>query len=191
MDETKVKFANPATLGLLGFGLTAIMLNLHNAMLIDLSVVIVAAGLAIGGSAQIIAGLFEMKQGNTFAGTAFIAYGFFWISLVFIWVYSGDMVFEADGISMGFYLALWGVFSLFMFICTFRHNRAIWFTFLTLTILFFGLAAGDFTGIDIIILISGYVGIVCGASAFYTGMAIMLKEEFGREVLPLCEMKRD
>ena len=80
------KEANPAPLGLLGFGMTTVLLNLHNAGLMPLSIVIVAMGIALGGLAQIIAGIFELRNGNTFAGTTFTAYGLFWWSLVLIWV---------------------------------------------------------------------------------------------------------
>ena len=177
--------ANPAPLGLLGFGMTTILLNLHNAQLIDLSVVIAAMGFALGGLAQVIAGVFELKQGNTFGGTAFTAYGCFWWSLLFIWLNPGEVMDEADELSMFFYLLLWGVFTLFMFIGSLRHNRATQVVFLTLAILFFGLAASDLTGIEAVLLGSGYLGIFCGASAVYNAMGQVLKGEYGREVLPL------
>ena len=184
-EGTGEKLANPGPLGLLGFGMTTIMLNLYNAEIIDLSVVTAAMGFALGGLAQVIAGVFEMKQGNTFSGTAFTAYGCFWWSLVFIWINPGEIMDEADEFSTVFYLLLWGVFTLFMFIGSLKHNRATQIVFLTLTILFFGLAAGDLTGIELITQLSGYVGIVCGASAVYNAMGQMLKGEYGRELLPL------
>ena len=177
--------ANPAPLGLLGFGMTTVLLNLHNAGIIELSVVIAAMGFALGGLAQIVAGVFELRQGNTFGGTAFTAYGLFWWSLVFIWLNPLDVMDEADEMSMGFYLALWGAFTLFMFIGTLKHNRATQVVFLSLAILFFGLAAKDFTGIEIIGQISGYIGIACGASAIYTSVGTVLKTEYGRELLKL------
>jgi len=183
--EIKAKTANPAPLGLLGFGMTTVMLNLHNEGFIDLSIVIVAMGFAAGGLMQIIAGVFELKQGNTFGGTAFTAYGCFWWSLIFIWLNPFDVMYEADDISMGFYLGLWGVFTLFMFIGSLKHNRATQVVFLTLTILFFGLAAYDFLYIELIGVITGYVGIFCGSSAIYNAVGQLLKEEYGREVLPL------
>ena len=183
-----VKNANPAPLGLISFGMTTILLNEHNAGIFGLSVTILAMGIAIGGLAQIIAGIFELKQGNTFGGTAFTAYGFFWISLCIIWLNPGDKVEAANGQTMGFYLMLWGIFSLCMFICTLRHNRAIQVVFLSLTILFFGLMIGDFTENEIVGKVTGIIGIFCGASAFYTAIATLFKVEFGREVLPICEM---
>ena len=190
MEQSKVKLANPAPLGLLGFGMTTLLLNLYHAMFIDMSVMIVAMGFALGGLAQIIAGVFELKQGNTFGGTAFTAYGLFWWSLIFIMLNPLEVMDEADEISMGFYLLLWGVFTLFMFIGTLKQNRAVQVVFLTLTILFFGLAAFNFTGFEIIGLIAGFVGIICGASAIYASMGCLLKEVYGREILLLCEPKK-
>ena len=112
--------ANPGPLGLLGIGMTTILLNLHNAEIMPLSIVIVAMGLAMGGLAQIIAGIMEFKAGNTFGATAFTAYGCFWWSLVIIWVLPVSEA--ADGFSMGAYLLLWGIITTGMFIGTLKHN---------------------------------------------------------------------
>lgn len=181
-----VKQANPGPLGLLGFGMTTILLNLHNAGITDLSIVIVAMGFALGGAAQIIAGVLEFKGGNTFGGTAFTAYGFFWWSLIVIWCNPvSDKIAGADDISMGFYLLLWGVFTLFMFIGTLKHNRATQVVFFSLTLLFFGLAIGDFSGIASVKTAAGVIGIFCGASAIYSAVGQVVNNEFGRKVLPL------
>lgn len=177
--------ANPAPLGLLGFGMTTCLLNFHNAEWIPLSMMIVAMGFALGGAAQIIAGIMEFKANNTFGATAFTAYGFFWWSLIFIWAQPIDTVAAADPISMGFYLGMWGIFTFFMFIGTFKHNRATQVVFGSLTLLFFLLAAANFTGSASIHLVAGYVGIFCGASAIYNSMGQILNHEFGRTVFPL------
>ncbi len=184
LEEKKV--ANPGPLGLLGFGMTTILLNIHNAGITELSIVIVAMGFALGGAAQIIAGVLEFKNGNTFAGTAFVAYGFFWWSLIMIWgnPFAGSVA-DADPVSMGFYLLLWGVFSLFMFVGTLKHNRATQVVFLSLTILFFLLSIGDFSGSELLIRIAGCVGIFCGASAVYNSVGQIINAEFGRPVFKL------
>ncbi len=177
------KIANPAPLGLLGFGMTTVLLNLHNAEIIPLSVVIISMGFALGGLAQIIAGIMEFKAGNTFGATAFTAYGCFWWSLIFIWATPFGTA--ADKTSMGFYLLLWGLFTMLMFVGTWKHNRATQIVFLSLTALFFLLAIGDFTGSASVTQIAGWVGIFCGASAMYSAMAQVINQEFGRKVLPL------
>ena len=185
-EETKqsIKKANPGPLGLIGFGMTTVLLNLHNADIITLSVVTIAMGFALGGFAQIIAGIMEFKYENTFGGTAFTAYGSFWWSLILIWINPFEST-EADEISMGFYLLLWGIFTIFMFIGTLKHNRATQVIFFTLSVLFILLAIGDFTGIHGIKIVAGWVGIFCGLSAMYTSLATVVNNEFGRTVFPL------
>lgn len=186
MSNEQTKMSNPGPLGLLGFGMTTVLLNLHNAGVTELSAVIVAMGFALGGAAQIIAGIFELKNGNTFGGTAFTAYGFFWWSLIFIWINpTGGAIAAADKQSMGFYLLLWGIFTFCMFIGTLKHNRATQVVFLTLAILFFGLSIGDFTGNEMVTKISGVIGIFCGASALYSAMGQIINNEFGRKIIPL------
>ena len=184
--ELKSKVANPGPLGLLGFGMTTVLLNLHNAGLLPLSIVIVAMGIALGGLAQIIAGIRELCQGNTFAGTAFTAYGLFWWSLVLIWVNPfADTIDPASKVAMGYYLLLWGLFTFVMFIGTLKHNRATQVVFGSLTILFLLLALGDLTGNHTITTIAGFEGIFCGLSAIYSASGQILNAEYGKEVLPL------
>jgi len=179
-----IKIANPAPLGLLGFGMTTILLNLHNAGVIPLTTVIVAMGFALGGLAQIIAGIMEFRNRNVFGATAFTAYGLFWWSLIFIWCNPFSNT-AADAVSMGFYLLLWGLFTLFMAIGTLKHNRATQIVFFSLTILFVLLSVGDFTGVDEVRTIAGIAGIFCGASAIYASLAQVVNNEFGKTVLPL------
>ena len=187
MSNVTSKVANPGPLGLLGFGMTTVLLNLHNAGLLPLSIMIVAMGIALGGLAQIIAGVRELKQGNTFAGTAFTAYGLFWWSLVLIWVnpYGDAGIQSASKEAMGYYLLLWGLFTGFMFIGTLKHNRATQIVFGSLTVLFILLALGDFTGNHTITIIAGFEGIFCGLSAIYSAMGQILNAEYGKEVMPL------
>ena len=180
------KTVNPGPLGLLGFSMTTVLLNLHNAGIIELSIVIVAMGLALGGAAQIIAGISELRIGNTFGGTAFTAYGFFWLSLCLIWINPFKPVINSgDRISMGFYLLLWGIFSLFMFIGTLSHNRITQIVFSSLTLLFFLLAIGDFSGNHGVTIFAGYVGIFCGLAAFYSAVAQIVNGELNKAIFPL------
>ena len=185
--SSAAKCANPGPLGLLGFGMTTVLLNLHNCGLLPQSIIIVAMGIAMGGLAQIIAGIFEMRQGNTFAGTAFTAYGLFWWSLVLIWVnpFAASGIAAASEVAMGYYLLLWGIFTGFMFIGTLKHNKATQVVFGSLTILFILLALGDFVGNHTITMIAGFEGIFCGLSAIYSAMGQILNAEYGKEVMPL------
>lgn len=175
--------ANPAPLGLLGFGMTTVLLNLHNSGIIPLSIVIIAMGIALGGLAQIIAGIMEFKAGNTFGATAFSAYGVFWWSLVFILVLPVSS--KADGKSMGFYLLLWAIFTAGMFIGTLKHNKITQIVFGSLAILFLLLAIADFTESHLIKVIAGYEGIFCGAAAIYSAMGQIINNEFKRDIIKL------
>jgi uncharacterized protein len=190
MSETKSIMANPAPLGLLGFALTTIMLNLHNAGIISMNVTILALGIFYGGLAQVMVGAMEYKNGNTFGTIAFTSYGFFWIALVGILIMpTMGIGTAADKQSMAWFLGLWGVFSAFLFIGTLKMNLATQFVFGSLTLLFMLLALGDATGNGDITKVAGYVGIVCGLSAMYTGMAQVLNEVYGRTVMPLGAKK--
>ncbi len=190
-DASRTPIANPAPLGLVGFGMTTVLLNLHNAGVVPMSIVIVAMGFALGGLAQIIAGVMEFRVGNTFGATAFTAYGLFWWSLIVIVVNPVESAVAAgDSTSMGFYLALWAVFTLFMFVATLRHNRATQAVFLTLTVLFALLALGDFTGSAAVTTLAGWWGIGCGLIALYGGLAQVVNGELGREALPLFPVAR-
>jgi uncharacterized protein len=178
--------ANPAPLGLMGFGMTTVLLNLHNAGLIALSSMILAMGLCYGGLAQVIAGIMEWKKKNTFGTLAFTSYGFFWISLVVLLVLPKlGWAAAPDKDSMGAYLLLWGFFTFFMFFGTLRANWALMTVFGSLTILFWLLAAGDLTGSEILTRIAGWEGIFTGLSAIYLGIAQVLNESYGRVVLPI------
>jgi succinate-acetate transporter protein len=178
--------ANPAPLGLTGFGLTTMLLNLHNAGLYPNNAMILGMGIFVGGIAQIIAGVLESKKNNTFGTTAFTAYGAFWLSLVALWALPKlGIADKADDTAMGCYLALWGLFTFGMFIGTFRLNRALQVVFGTLALLFGLLALGDFTHNPAIKTMAGYEGILCGLSALYAAIAQVLNEVYGRSVLPL------
>jgi succinate-acetate transporter protein len=180
--------SNPAPLGLLCFGMTTVLLNLHNAGIYDLNSMIIGMGIFVGGIAQVIAGIQEWKKNNTFGATAFTAYGFFWITLVTIWLLPKSSIgtdLKSDEISMGWFLLLWGLFTAFMFIGTLKINRALQVIFGTLVILFLLLSISDFTGIKSLKIIAGFEGIVCGLSAIYASAAQILNEVYGKSVLPL------
>ena len=188
LTSIKDSTANPAPLGLLGFGMTTILLNLHNANIIELDSMIMGMGIFMGGIAQLFAGLQEWKKNNTFGATAFTAYGSFWLSLVALWLIPKSAIgasFKSSENAVAWYLLLWGIFTLFMFIGTLRLNRLLQTVFLTLTVLFFLLAISDFTGNGTLKVIAGYEGIFCGSSAFYGCIALVLNEVYGRQVMPI------
>ncbi len=184
--EVTDKSANPAPLGLMGFGMTTVLLNMANAGWFPVDTLILSMGIFYGGIAQIIAGIMEWKKGNTFGTTAFTSYGLFWLTLVFLllmpkygwWTASSNS-------SLIAYFFMWGLFTFYMFIGTLRLNRALQVVFGTLTILFWLLALRDYTGSTAIATITGSEGIFCGFTAIYAAAAQMLNEVYGRVVLPL------
>ena len=141
------KLANPAPLGLMGFGMTTILLNLHNVGYFALDGIILAMGIFYGGIAQIFAGLLEYKKGNTFGLTAFTSYGSFWLTLVAILLMPKLGLTDAPNAQfLGVYLGLWGIFTLFMFFGTLKGARVLQFVFFSLTVLFALLAIGNIAG---------------------------------------------
>ncbi len=195
-DNSLIKIAdtsaNPAPLGLLGFGMTTVLLNLANAGIIPLTGMIMGMGIFVGGIAQVIAGVMEWKKNNTFGTTAFTAYGFFWLTLVAIWVMPKLGLAEAaDAQSMGWFLVMWGLFTFAMFIGTFKLNRALQVVFGTLVVLFFLLAAADFTESKELKTFAGYEGLICGLSAIYASVAQVLNEVYGKVILPLGPVKNN
>lgn len=184
MSVKTTELANPAPLGLMGFGMTTILLNLHNAGLFGLGSMILAMGIFYGGLAQIIAGIMEFRKGNTFGTLAFTSYGFFWLTLVYLIILPTDKpAFAPDNASMAAYLFMWGLFTFIMFFGTLKTNRALQFVFLSLAILFFLLAAAR--GIPALEPIAGVEGIICGFSAFYLSLAQVLNEAHKKVVLPI------
>ena len=190
------KLANPAPLGLLGFGLTTVLLNLHNAGFFPLDAMILAMGLAYGGLAQVIVGIMEFKKGNTFGTVAFTSYGLFWWSLVLLLVLPKTSIFTGlsapTETAMAAYFFMWGLFTFAMFFGTLKKNRALQFVFASLTVLFFLLVARElttnavlFSGVTVNTVL-GYEGVICGLSAVYLAIAEVLNETHQKTVLPIC-----
>ena len=175
--------ANPAPLGLLGFGMATALLQLHNVGLFHMSVAILALGIFVGGLAQVIAGLMEFRYHNTFGATAFTSYGLFWWALVLILVNPLGDAFALAGADLAWFFVLWGVYTLFMFIGTLKQSVVNRLVFGTLTVLFFMLAACNF-GADLTFW-TGVEGLVCACFALYGAFAQVINEVYGKTVMPL------
>lgn len=182
-DEIQpTKKANPAPLGLLGFGMTTVLLSLHNADVLALDGVTLAMGIFVGGLAQVLAGIMEYRNGNTFGTVAFTLYGMFW--LTFVATHAGIEGMSGSGDTLGTWLLLWGILTLFLFIGTLKGRKSLMFVFATLTITFFLLSAGNLGAVDSLVMAGGAVGVICGLAAMYTAFAEVLAEQHGREILP-------
>ena len=188
--------ANPAPLGLMGFGMTTVLLNIHNAGFFpDVGSMILAMGIFFGGIAQIIAGILEYKKGNTFGMTAFVSYGSFWLTFVAMLTLPKLGLASAPPAGfVGCYLLMWGLFTALMFVGTLKSNKILQFVFASLALLFFLLAAKHWLpeqAAHIVGIIAGYEGIICGASAIYLAMAEVINEAHGSTILPIGEYQAD
>ena len=183
-----LKVANPGPLGLAGFGLTTCVLSAINAGLLphEAVPVVVPLAFAYGGIAQIIAGILEFRNGNTFGTVAFTSYGLFWWWFAFLqWTVGAGWLKAPSASGVAVVLLMWGVFTFLMWIVTFRTSKAVFSIFLLLWITFFLLAAGDFgygTG-----RIGGYFGLVTGVDALLVAFIEVLNATAGRTVIGMGE----
>jgi len=208
------KLANPAPLGLLGFGMTTVLLNfVHNARLGPIDGIILGMGILYGGLAQIFAGILEYKKGNTFGTTAFTSYGLFWLSFVTLnWLGVRDVAergvwpflesatpWTVSQEAFTAYFFMWGLFTFAMFFGTLKANRTLQFVFMSLAVLFFLLAAKSAllayttittANLEVFTRIIGVEGIICGFSAFYLALAEVLNEAHGKTVLPIGKVAK-
>jgi succinate-acetate transporter protein len=176
-----VKLANPAVVGLGGFGLTTLILQFHNIGLCGIGPVL-AMGLIFGGLAQFIAGFMEQKLGNNFGFAAFTAYGAFWIGLGIIWICNHLGVYKASHTDVGFYLLAWTLYTTILWIGSLFIHGAMATTFTLLLIGFILLVIGHF-GDPIFNVIAGYELILCALAAWYMMAAIILNDVSGQELL--------
>jgi uncharacterized protein len=189
-----ITIADPAPLGLGAFALTTFVLSMFNADLVRDGGEPIVFGLALmyGGIAQILAGMWEFRSGNTFGATAFTSYGAFWLSFwAYVQFYAADVAkADASGKAVGLFLIAWGIFSLYMFIATFRISVGLVVVFGLLVITFFLLGIGDAGGHADITKAGGYFGLATAAAAWYCSFAGVLSSTFGRVILPTIPLKR-
>ncbi|MGC9292867.1 MAG: acetate uptake transporter [Acidobacteriaceae bacterium] len=188
-DEAKPVFANPAPLGLIGFGFTTVILSLINAGVLPKGgePVVLPLAFAYGGLIQMIAGMMEFRTGNTFGTVAFLSYGAFWwwFSLLILLGSHGVLDLTQAGSTIAVTLIVWGVFTFYMWVATFRLSKALWWVFLTLWVTFFLLGFGDLLGLHGVARSGGWMGLICGLLAMYTSFALVTNSTFGKTVLPL------
>jgi uncharacterized protein len=182
--------ANPAPLGLCGFAMTTLVLSMMNANLVSFSKnlpVVLGMAIAYGGLAQLLAGMWEFRTGNTFGAVAFTSYGAFWISFYFlVQVQAPGLIKNGDfGNAVGLYLWAWGILTGMLFLCTFAAPRAIQGVFLLLTITFILLGIGNSGASNSIIHAGGYFGLATGLLALYAAAGEIMAHVYGHDVLPL------
>lgn len=182
MDNT----ANPAPLGLCAFGMTTILLSVHNAGVTALSSPILAMAIFYGGIAQVIVGLMEWKKKNSFGMLTFGSFGFFWISFAAILMLPAlGLAKGPQPVELAVFLAVWGIFALGLFICTLRMHRLLQVTLAAVVLLVALLVAAELTESSLVLNTGGIVGIIAGALALYMGMGQLINEIYGSRVLPV------
>jgi hypothetical protein len=188
---TAAPTANPAALGLVGFGLTTILLSLINAGVLPEGGegVVIPLALAYGGFIQILAGLLEFRLGNTFGMTAFLSYGAFWWWFAFLLLFAhlGMIDISGAGPTIGVALLLWGLLTLYLWIATFKLPRILFAIFLTLWVTFLLLGLGAILGAANLKQLGGWLGLVCGSLAVYGSFGLVTNATWGRAVIPLGE----
>ncbi len=181
--------ADPGPLGLAGFALTTFVLSTCNAKLVPgtIAATFMTLGFFYGGLAQLLAGMWEFKKNNTFGATAFTSYGAFWLALASLVLFekTGWLDFGPDrNIAVGLFLVAWTIFTIYMWIGSFKLNNALLFVFTTLVITFVLLDLAEFKIISSSAP-GGFMGLVCAAGAWYTSAAGVINSTFGRTVLPV------
>ncbi len=185
--------ANPAPLGLAGFAMTTFVLSMINGNIVSGTDVPVVLGLALayGGLAQLLAGMWEFRAGNTFGAVAFSSYGAFWISFfILIQFNAGSLVPAHAGHAVGLYLWAWAIFTGYMTLAALRTNAAVLLGFVLLTITFALLGAGNSGGNMSTVHWAGYIGLATAAAAWYASFAQVINSTFGKTVAPLFPLNR-
>jgi len=193
VDPTAASVADPAPLGLAGFALTTFVLSMFNAGLVDKKGLPIVLGLALayGGGAQLLAGMWEFRKGNTFGATAFSSYGAFWISYwAFVTFFAKGVPAANVGSAVGLYLIGWGIFTAYMWIASFRTTAAVNLVFLLLAITFFLLGIGEAAGNTGVGKLGGWFGLATALAAWYASFAGVTNFTFGREMVPVRQFRR-
>lgn len=191
-ESNKPALANVGALGLGGFALSTFILNIVNAGLVDAATIGIVMPIAMlyGGLAQFMAGMWDVRRGDIFGATCFSSFGAFWmgLALFFFLKLAGVQAFvDVPPAGMAVVFIAWGIFTGYATIASLKLSKAVTWVFVTLTILFFLLAIGEFS--PVVHKIAGYEGILCSLIAWYTSAGILINTVHGRTVLPLGERK--
>src|SRR5204862_1220143 len=193
MERVGWTVADPAPLGLAGFAMTTFVLSMFNASLVSASGEPVVFGLAFayGGLAQLLAGMWEFRNGNTVGALAFSSFGAFWLSLFVFEVFFASSIPPADaGHAAGLYLWAWAIFTTYMFVASLRTTAAVALVFFLLAATFILLAIGASGAHETVTHWGGYVGIATAVAAWYASFAAVTNSTFGRTVLPVVPLGR-
>lgn len=183
---TPAGFANPLPLGLLGYGMSTVLLSFVNADVYAMGTAVLAMAVLFGGVAQMIVAIMSFRRNDSFAVAAFGGYAFLWLTLGFLTI-GADQGWGAEnsGRAMGWYLFVWALFSFGLLIGSLTLPRFLTLVLGLTVVLLLLLAVGNWFDSTQVVKIGGWEGIVTGASAIYLAFAFLLNEMFGRTMLPV------
>lgn len=179
--------ADPGPLGLAAFALTTFVLSTFNSGILPATVEAVVLPLALfyGGTAQVLAGMWEFKKNNTFGALAFTSYGAFWLSFAALVKFvAGDLPAADAAKGIGVFLLAWTIFTLYMTLAALKTTPILISVFVVLSITFLLLTIGEFAGSDAIHKLGGWAGILTALLAWYASAAGVTASTFKRQVLP-------
>ena len=188
-----MSIADPAPLGLAAFALTTFVLSFFNAGLVSSTgePVVLGLALAYGGLAQLLAGMWEFRNNNTFGATAFTSFGAFWLAFWALNQFFASKIPAGElGSAVGLFLIAWGIFTAYMFIASLRTTLAVSTVFALLAITFIVLGIGESGGTDWVVKAGGWIGIATALAAWYASFAGVTNSTFGRTVLPVRPFTR-
>jgi len=191
-EANKPALANVGALGLGGFALSTFILNIVNAGWVDGTTIgiVMPVAMLYGGLAQFMAGMWDVRRGDIFGATCFTSFGAFWmgLALFFFMKFAGIQAFvDVPAAGVAVVLIAWGIFTFYATIASLKLPKAVTWVFITLTLLFFLLAIGEF--VPVVHTIAGYEGVLCSLIAWYASAGILINTVHGRTVLPLGERK--
>lgn len=182
----RAPIADPTPVGLAGFALTAFLFSIINAGWLGQIGTFIPLAFFYGGLAQLLAGMWEFRNNNTFGAVVFTSYGAFWGALGFLFFFGESLgVLTGVGPSAGFTLLGWTVFTFYLWIASITVNRAMFITFTMFMLTLILLDLGFLLAVNGFVVAGGYAGIILAMCAWYTSAAGVLNPAFGRIVLPL------
>ena len=180
--------ADPGPLGLAGFASTTLVLSLANTGLVGHGVIFAVLPLALfyGGLAQLLAGMWEFRKGNTFGATAFGTYGAFWLAYaLYAWVFAARIPSADATAATGLFLLVFTVVTAYLTLASLRTNAALVAVFALLTLTFLFLTIGAFASAETVSKVGGWLGVITAVIAFYASAAVVCNATWKRVVLPV------
>lgn len=193
MADNTPTIADPGPLGLAAFAMTTFVLSIFNAGILNakLTAVVLPLALIYGGTAQILAGMWEFKRNNVFGAVAFTSYGAFWIAFFYYVKYvAGGLPASDANKATGLFLLAWTIFTVILLVASFGTNGVLAAIFVVLTITFIFLTLGAFGNSTGTTKIGGYFGIITAILAWYGAMANIANTTFGKPIFPLFPFKK-